>query len=213
MFTEVLDSSSLRVGAYGVTAALMMWWGARERRSIDAHRVEFWPTYWFMSAAVLTVMGLTRAVGVAELLGEVGREQTQATGWYEARRTVQASAVGIVAVAWLMTVVLAILRVPPRRRRYLPHVIALSAVVAFAAIRLVSLHQVDALLYRRDIGDVRIVAIVELSLLVLSIIAATFTGRQRRRRPRTATQTDPPRNPVRRTKRATVSNRFEAAGT
>jgi hypothetical protein len=66
---------------------------------------------------------------------------------------------------------------PPRRRRYLAHIVALSAIIAFAAIRLVSLHQVDSVLYRRDIGGVRIVSIVELLMLVAATVVMITTAR------------------------------------
>lgn len=175
---DALDSNALRVGAYLVAAAVAMWWGARERRYPDEQRVGSWPLYWFISAAVLAIMGLARSLGVAEVLGEVGREQARSGGWYDARRAFQAAAVGVVATVWMTTVVLAILRVPPRRRRYLPHVVMLSAIVAFAGIRLISLHHIDTLLYRRDIGDVRVVAIVELLLLILSLVVGLITSRR-----------------------------------
>ena len=57
--------------------------------------------------------------------------------------------------------------------------IAISGLVCFAAIRLVSLHQVDTLLYRRDFGGVHIVAIVEtigIALVVLSTLWNPFFG-------------------------------------
>lgn len=174
--TDILDSGSLRVLGYVIAAALALWWGVRERQSADAHREDWWPTYWFVSAALLIVMGLARAGGLGDLVGELGREQARSSGWYDTRRTAQAVAVVAVSIGWVVAVVVAILRVPPRRRRYLPHVIGLSGIVAFAAVRIVSLHHVDTLLYRRDVAGVRFVAMIEITLLLVTI-GATFLAR------------------------------------
>ena len=43
----------------------------------------------------------------------------------------------------------------------------IGSVITFAAIRTVSLHHIDTLLYRRDLLGVRIVSVVEIALLVV----------------------------------------------
>lgn len=174
---EFLDSNALRVVAYGVVALLAAWWGVRERRTIAARHVDWWPFYWFLSAALLVVMGAGRVGGLGDLVSDFGREQARSGGWYDTRRTMQAAAVITVAVVWLIGVAVAILRVPPRRRRYLPHVVVLSTIIAFAAIRLVSLHQVDSVLYRRDFAGVRIVSIAELFMLTAATVVMIATAR------------------------------------
>jgi hypothetical protein len=174
---EFLDSSALRVVTYGVVALLAAWWGIRERRTIAAHGVDWWPFYWFLSAILLLVMGAGRVGGLGDLVSEFGREQARSGGWYDTRRNVQAVVVIGVAVAWFIGVAVAVLRVPPRRRRYLPHIVVLSTIIAFAAIRLVSLHQVDTVLYRRDVAGVRIVSIAELFMLVAATVVMITTAR------------------------------------
>jgi hypothetical protein len=174
---DVLDSGWLRVGAYAVVAAQATLWGFRERRWVVARGFDWWPTYWFLSAIMLVTMGVARAGALGDLVSEIGRDQARSSGWYESRRTLQAAAVVVVAIVWAIGVLVAIWRVPPRRRRYLPHVLALSTVIAFAAVRIVSLHHVDTVLYRRDIGGVRIVAIAELTLLAVTLLAALTTSR------------------------------------
>jgi hypothetical protein len=174
---EFIDSSALRVATYGVVALLAAWWGIRERREIAAHGVDWWPFYWFLSASLLVVMGIGRIGGsVTSSASSVGNRRVRG-GWYETRRTVQAAVVIVVAVVWFVGVAVAVLRVPPRRRRYLPHIVALSTLIAFAAIRLVSLHQVDTVLYRRDVAGVRIVAIAELSMLAATTLVMITTAR------------------------------------
>lgn len=174
---EFLDSSALRVATYGVVALLAAWWGVRERRWITAHGVDWWPFYWFLSAILLAVMGVGRAGALGDLVSEFGREQARSEGWYDTRRTFQTIVVVAVAAVWMIGVAVAVLRVPPRRRRYLAHIVVFSAIIAFAAIRLVSLHQVDAVLYRRDIGGVRIVSILELVMLIAATVVMITTAR------------------------------------
>ncbi|TFH17352.1 MAG: hypothetical protein E4H05_06375 [Acidimicrobiales bacterium] len=174
---DLLDSNAFRVAVYVLVALLSLWWGVRERRWVTTHAVDWWPFYWFMSAALLGAMGIARASAFGDVLGEIGREQARSGGWYDTRRTMQAVLVIGVAVVWLLGVAVAVLRVPPRRRRYLPHVILLSTILAFAAIRLVSLHQVDTVLYRRDVAGVRIVALVELGLLAANVVVMLTTAR------------------------------------
>lgn len=173
---RVLDSSGTRVVAYVAVAALAAAWYVRERRSLagplalgeDARAR--WPAYWMLTAVVLATMAIGRAGALGDVVAELGREQARGGGWYERRRELQAGAVGVIATAWLLAVFVAIWRVPPRRRRYLPNVVVISSLVAFAAVRMISLHQIDALLYRRDIGGLRIVTIVELGLLAIASI-------------------------------------------
>lgn len=76
-------------------------------------------------------------------------------------------AVSAVGVFWLVTCGLAVWKVPERRRRYLPAFLLTSSVVGFAAIRVVSLHQVDSVLYRTSILGVDVVVYLELGLLSL----------------------------------------------
>ncbi len=176
--TQMLDSGRTRVVAYLVAAALSLVWYRRERRAIERAGLgghaptDWWPTYWLLTALVLATMGVGRAGALGDAFAELGREQARSSGWYERRRGVQVAAVVTVTIGWVIGVLVAIWRVPPRRRRYLPNVVAISSVAAFAAVRLISLHHIDTVLYRRDLGGIRIVAIAELFLLAMA--AATI---------------------------------------
>ncbi len=174
---DLLDSGALRVAAYMAVAVLAGVWWWRERRWIERHDVDWWPRYWLLTALLLAVLGVGRSSALGDLISDIGREQARAGGWYDTRRTVQLVVVVGVAVVWVAGVALAILRIPPRRRRYLPHVIAVSGIVAFAAIRLVSLHQIDSVLYRTDVGGIRVVALVELGLLAATALITVATAR------------------------------------
>lgn len=162
---EILDSGGLRAAVYLVAAFVAVAIGARERTHHDVDRLDLLPAFWFASALLLVLMGLARIGGVGDMIADFGRERAAADGWYEVRRVSQSIGAIVVASAWLIGVLLAIWRVPPRRRRFLPVAIALFTLGCFAVVRVISLHHIDTVLYRTDIGGVRVVAIIELALL------------------------------------------------
>jgi hypothetical protein len=172
VISDWVDSNWLRVAAYGVAAAASLHAGVRElrRRPTPSGR-DIWPTFWFLTAALLAVMAVGRAADLGGLVSELGRREARAEGWYEIRREYQAAAVGLIGAIWLVAVIVAVWRVPERRRRYLPPALVVFTLICFAGIRVVSLHHVDTLLYRRSIRGVRIVAIVELAGILLATLS------------------------------------------
>jgi hypothetical protein len=175
-----LDSGWLRVLGYGVVAIACVVAGVVEQRRTP-RGPELWPAFWFSTAVVLALMGLARAGDFGDLIAGVGRREAEEHGWYEVRRSYQAAAIGIVASIWAMVVIVAVWRVPERRRRYLPAAVVVVTLVCFAAARMISLHQVDSLLYRRDVAGVRVVAVIELALLALMLLTIVVPVAQRRR--------------------------------
>jgi hypothetical protein len=165
------DSNWLRVLAYGVAAAASLHAGLRElpRRPTASSR-EIWPTFWFLTAALLAVMAFGRAADLGGLVSEIGRREVRQEGWYEIRREYQAAAVASIGAIWLVAAIVAVWRIPERRRRYLPTALVVFSLICFAGIRVVSLHHVDSLLYNRPIRGVRIVSIVELTGISLAIL-------------------------------------------
>jgi xanthine/uracil permease len=170
------------------TAALLLGVVERRRGRSDPR---LWPTFWFATGALLLVMAVGRASNVSDLLTELGRERARSGGWYEVRRSLQAWVIGTVAAVWAVTVAIAVWRVPDRRRRYLPTVIVVFTLVCFIGIRLISLHQVDALLHNRDVGGVTIGAVIEVGLLIL-VVAVTAWRFRGPNRARTRGHTEPP---------------------
>jgi len=176
VLSDWLDSNWLRVLAYVVAAGIAFLAGQRELTA-RVRRPELWPTFWFLTGATLCVMALGRLGNVAEFVSDFGRRQARAEGWYEDRRFLQALAVGAVGFVWFSVVTVAIWRVPERRRRYLPMFVAVFSLLVFAAVRLVSLHHVDTILYRRPVVGVKIAALVELAGVVAGIAAAAWATR------------------------------------
>ena len=168
---QLLDSGGLRLAGYLISAVAAIVAGCRERRSPSRDERHLWPAFWFITALMLASMGIARAADIAGILSDLGRDQAVSGGWYETRRQFQALIVGGMTAAWSITVAVAIWRVPERRRRYPPAAIAVFSLVCFAAVRVVSLHQVDALLYNRDLAGVRLVAATELLLLAITALS------------------------------------------
>lgn len=168
--TELLDSGGLRLAGYFAAAVASIVAGQTDRRLQSNHVDDGrWPTFWFVGSVLLVAMGVARAGDLADIISEAGRDGARSGDWYEIRRSFQVVIVGTISAIWSLSVLVAIWRVPERRRRYLPAAIALSTLPVFAAIRIVSLHHIDAVLYRHDLAGVRLVAIAELTLLVAAV--------------------------------------------
>jgi hypothetical protein len=167
-----LGSNWLRVVAYAVAAAAALLAGLRDRRRAEVED-GVWPTFWFVTAGLFLLVVLARATDLGGWATALGRDEAVAHGWYSHRRKVQALVVGSIGAGWFFTVVAALLRFPVRRRRYLPGAIVVFTLMCLAGIRLVSLHQIDAVLYRRSIAGVKVGALMEL-VGVFIAVAVTF---------------------------------------
>jgi hypothetical protein len=169
-----LDSTACAVALYGLAGVTALLLGVAERRRGGAADPRLWPTFWFATGGLLLIMAVGRASNVSDLLTDIGREQARSGGWYEVRRSLQAWVIGVVAAVWAVTVAIAVWRVPERRRRYLPPAIVVFTLVCFIGIRLISLHQVDALLHNRDVRGVTIGAAIEVGLLLLIVVVSAW---------------------------------------
>ncbi len=149
-----------------------------------------WQSFWLLGAALLAFMGIAQLVDLGGIISDAGRDQARSRNWYGIRRSYQAAAVGAVAVIWGVGVLVSIWRVPERRRRYLPAAVLIFTLVCFGAIRVVSLHQVDTLLYRRSIEGVRVVALAEMALLMATVVSTVWFPFVRERRSVSDEQSD-----------------------
>ena len=169
-----LDADWVLVGAYGLAALACMYTRHRERASLGADDFSYlWPAFWSWTAALLAFLAIGHALDLGGALADAGRDQARSQGWYDTRRAVQAVAVGIIAIAWAVAVIVAIWRIPPRRRRYLPVAVAVATLVCFVAVHNISLHQLDAVLDRRVAG-MRVASAVEFVLVGLVTLGALW---------------------------------------
>lgn len=173
--SELANNNEVRALAYLLAAACCYIAGRRETRSHDRTRLDLFPTFWFITAGFLAVMGLLRLSQLGELLSYLGRAEAREAGWYEARRPFQAAAIAVISGGWFVVTATAVWRVPERRRRYLPAAMLVFTLVCFAAVRAISLHQVDSLLYNHPIAGVRVASLLELGGLGVTCLAALFS--------------------------------------
>ncbi len=166
--SEFANSDGFRVVLYLVTiaACAVAWY--RERGAAGAGS----PAFWALSAVVLFSVFAVRMTGGLEALGDLGREHAHAAGWYADRRPYQAVAVVALGGTWLLTTFVTIWRIPERRRRYLPFILVMLAILFFGAARAVSLHHIDSVLYRTDIAEVRVVVWIDGSLWLAAAMLA-----------------------------------------
>lgn len=176
---ELADSNGLRVLAYVVAAMCSIAALPRERRRAPGAD-GVWHPFWLLTAGLLLAMAIGRLGDVGGLVTELGRSRASDEGWYASRQPFQAAIVGIVAAAWFVLVTVAVWRVPERRRRYLPMSLVMVTLLAFAAVRLVSLHHLDTVLYHRGVLGVRWVAVIELVLLAGACLTTLWIPPPRR---------------------------------
>jgi hypothetical protein len=167
------DSEGVRVAAYLLATAVALVTWVRERRHARNNST-LWPTFWLLTAAIFLVMAIGRAIDLGDLLTRIGRDQAYAQGWYDNRRKIQALVVGGVGAVWLITVAVALWRVPARQRRYLPAAIAVFTLMCFVGVRAISLHQIDSLMYRRELAGAQIGTVGELTLLALAVVLTAW---------------------------------------
>jgi hypothetical protein len=158
------DQNWLRMVAYLAVAGLALLAARRE----PADRVATWRPFWPLTASIFVVMALGRAGGLAEWVIGQFRGEAYEAGWYDERRPLQAAVVIAVGGAWLVSVAVACWRIPERRRRYLPMSVMVLTVGAYVAVRAVSLHQIDSVLYRRELSGLRVGTLIEYAVLLVA---------------------------------------------
>jgi hypothetical protein len=143
----------------GATAAL------RSRRSAPQR------PFWLMLTLVLLVLAALKLLEAQSLLAGEGRELARETGWYGSRRIAQAAIVGFICLGSLGLYTLAALGF--KDARYLVALTFVFALCAFVAVRGISLHQLDSVLYREQIVGIQLHRILE-PLLTLCVGASAL---------------------------------------
>ena len=164
-----MNSSGLRTFGYLLAAAAAFIAGVREHRSRTADSA-VWPAFWLVAGGILLSMAVARGSDIGGFLADAGRTSARSGGWYNRRRRFQANLIAALGAALVIATAVAARWLPASRRRYLPEAFIVLALAVFAGVRLVSLHQVDALLYRRRVKGVKLDAVIELAGLAAAIV-------------------------------------------
>lgn len=170
-----LNSGWAAVLGYGVVAVLAMTLGRLEQRSATADsRVASWPAFWFTTALLALSMGVGRVLHAGGRAAETGRRQAVAGGWYEERRGLQAVVIAALALLAAVAMLICIRRWGSRLwAGYLTVGLLMSALVCYSVVRVVSLHQIDSLIWRNEAGGVTFGSLIELALLA-AVVTVTL---------------------------------------
>ena len=171
---EVIDSSAVRAVGYLVVAILAVFAAFAETSTREQAHVRLWRFSLLLAALLLMLLAVASYGDLSDVLTGFGRERAQRAGWYDTRRGFQAGVVVTLFGLWCVSVLVSIYAVPTRRRSYLPAVIGLFTIWGFVAVRLVSYHDIDTLLYSRHLGGARIVAVGEVGLLTATAAAFVY---------------------------------------
>ena len=189
-FAGWLNWEWLRTVSYVAALVVCIWAGRRDLGAAASGRGEVWPRFWFVAAGVLSVLLVGRLSGIGSTAYDLGRREAISGGWYwSARRRLQGAAILGLGAATLVSVVVLARLMGSRMRRYLPPLVCVFGLAGFAATRVVSLHQVDALLYERPIFGARIASLIELTLNAVLAGIAVGSNRSSDRLARVAERT------------------------
>ena len=177
-FGAYLNSEWLRTASYVAAIMACALAGRRELAATKAGVLRLWPRFWFVAAGVLSVLLLGRLTGIGSNAYEIGRAKAMAGGWYwSERRRLQGVAIVGLGVLSLLDILVVAHAMGDRRRRYLTPLVCLHGLAGFAAARIVSLHQIDTVLYRRPILGARIASVIELTFTTGLVVLAPLLTR------------------------------------
>ena len=159
-----LNAEWLRRASYAAAITACALAGRRERRARGSSDTGVLPGFWFVVAGILSLLLVGRLAGSGSTVQGLGRREAITDGWYSSdRRRVQAAVIIVLGVATVGSIVVVARAMGDRMRRYLAPIVCVGGLAGFAAARIISLHQIDTLLYRRPILGARIASLLELT--------------------------------------------------
>lgn len=172
-----LNESWVRTALYLLAAGLCLVAAVRTR---GARPGPIW-LGWLAISLVPLGLALSGEIGVSRILGNLGRDVAWDEGWYYDRREYQRQAILAVGGAGVTLAGLsAVLFLRPRHWQLALALLGAIYLGSFVTIRAISLHDVDALLYRRSFESVRYSALFELAGASSMVLAAALALPKRR---------------------------------
>lgn len=163
------------VAAYMAAAGACAVAAGRESRQGGGTGARFWA----MLAAAMLALGINKQLDVQSLFTQVARDAVTAWGWYEQRRALQVAFIFGVAVAGVISMVLALRRLSLLRRTMRVAIVGIVFVFTYVFLRASSFHHVD-LFINRSVAGVKWNAIFELTGIMIVLGAAIVDARRAR---------------------------------
>lgn len=101
---------------------------------------------WLLVGVLMLALAANKQLDLQTLVSEKVRAVARSQGWYDNRRPLQAAVIALIGLLSIVVVAAATYLLRRVWRRALPVVAAVVVVVAFAGVRAISLHQIDAVL-------------------------------------------------------------------
>lgn len=137
---------------------------------------------WFVVGLLMVAFAVNKQLDLQQWVAERVRDVARSQGWYERRRGVQAVVIAGVAVTSLLVAGFVAYRLRHVLRRAIAVVLTVAAVIGFAVVRAVSLHQIDAVL---NLADGWMGRLLQMPVMFVLILLA-WRGRLGARRDRQA---------------------------
>ncbi len=154
----------LTVGAYGITAVLCL---------IAARQTKPAKRFWSGLALSTLLLGLNKQQDLTGVLTKLMRETAWQEQWYFSRQPVQLALIAIAILLFGGLFFWLIRKVKPASRWQSMALLGIVFLTGFALVRAVSLHAIDAFLYRR-VGGIQPNWIVELGGIALVALPAVI---------------------------------------
>jgi hypothetical protein len=174
MMSDLVDSNWPRAALYFLAAALSFYAAMLQRRraASGADRV-MW--FWFGLAGLLALLGVGRLGDLGPWITDQGREIAEAQGWYDDRRRFQSKAVELVLLMGAGTIGVGLLWFFWSASREHPLAfIAIAFLMTYVAVRAISWHTADAVLYSHPFGGPHPNGPIEIAGTLLMCIAAAW---------------------------------------
>ena len=141
------------LGYMVAAAACIVAWRSDRRRTPSVSSPV--TAFWLAAGGLLATMGIARATGAANNVGDAARRLSETEGWYEYRRPAQLAVMLVLGGLWTWAVSLVLRHRTGQRgsRRTAPMIVVLTSLFLLGSLRTISFHYSDSVLNRTVVGN------------------------------------------------------------
>lgn len=172
MGLEFLNHNYVRVTVYLVASGACFAASLAEARRGGRGR---WPWVWALVALVVLVFGFGRELQIGDWVTQHGRDLAHSQGWYNERRPLQRLADVAVALAGLAAAAVLVAFSWRNWRSHTSAVFVLVLMAVFVAVRAISYHYTDRVLYGERWHGAEVNSAIEVGLTLLLTATALVT--------------------------------------